>query len=426
MLDLVVIGAGLSGLMAAYTAAQSGLTVRVINKGLGSMHWGAGTVDVLGYAPDAPEKPVQHPFTALANLVVQYPDHPYGLLSSDEIRAGLASFVALTEEIGLPYRGSAESDQNLFLPSPAGAARPVYLAPEAQVAGDLSRSEPMLIVGFKGMRDFFPDLIAQNLAKQGHQARSAFLPLNLVTDRIDANTVHLAEALDDLERRTRLGHELKKLVKIGERIGLPAILGMNDHSVVIADLERLSGVPVFEIPTLPPSVPGIRLYKALRSRLLELGVRIEAGMEVVSAEMTARHNGTPGSIQSVISATSARPYKHRAHNYLLATGGILGGGFNSDHTGHVWETIFDLPLTVPQDRSMWFASGFLSPTGHPIFHGGVVVNDVFQPVDGGKLIFSNLWVAGNILANADPILERSLEGSAIVTGIAAGKAIANL
>lgn len=250
--------------------------------------------------------------------------------------------------------------------------------------------------------------------------------MNLVTDRIDANTVHLAEALDDLERRTRLGHELKKLVKIGERIGLPAILGMNDHSVVIADLERLSGVPVFEIPTLPPSVPGIRLYKALRSRLLELGVRIEAGMEVVSAEMTARHNGTPGSIQSVISATSARPYKHRAHNYLLATGGILGGGFNSDHTGHVWETIFDLPLTVPQDRSMWFASGFLSPTGHPIFHGGVVVNDVFQPVDGGKLIFSNLWVAGNILANADPILERSLEGSAIVTGIAAGKAIANL
>jgi glycerol-3-phosphate dehydrogenase subunit B len=230
--------------------------------------------------------------------------------------------------------------------------------------------------------------------------------------------------MDDLEQRTRLGHALKGLVKSGERIGLPAILGMNAHHAVITDLERLSGVPVFEIPTLPPSVPGVRLYKALRDKLLAMGVRIEAGMEVISAEKSDRINGTAGSIHSVSTETSARPYKHRAKKYLLATGGILGGGFNSDYTGHIWETIFDLPLTVPQDRSLWFASSFLSPSGHPVYDGGVVVNNSFQPIDGGKLIYNNLWATGNILANSDPILERSLEGSAIVTGIAAGKALA--
>ncbi|MFZ2488616.1 MAG: FAD-dependent oxidoreductase, partial [Anaerolineae bacterium] len=48
--DLLVIGAGLSGLMAAYTAARAGQRVQVVTKGLGSMHWTAGTVDVLGYA----------------------------------------------------------------------------------------------------------------------------------------------------------------------------------------------------------------------------------------------------------------------------------------------------------------------------------------------------------------------------------------
>lgn len=425
MLDLVVIGAGLSGLMAAYTAAKAGLSVRVVNKGLGSMHWSAGTVDMLGYTPEAPEKPVHHPLATIQAMATQHPDHPYSLLSIDEIRQGLAEFVALTEEIELPYRGSAENDTNLFLPSPAGAARPVYLAPEAQLAGDLSRSEPMLIVGFKDMRDFFPNLIAQNLTKQGFPARSAFLPLSLITNRIDANTVHLAEALDDLEQRTRLGRELKKLVKSGERIGLPAILGMNAHNDVIGDLTRLSGAPVFEIPTLPPSVPGIRLYKGLRDKLLAMGVRVEPGMEVISAETTDRQNGTAGFIQSISSETSARPFKHRAQKYLLATGGILGGGFNSDHTGRVWETIFDLPLTVPQDRSMWFASRFLSPSGHPVYDGGVVVDDSFQPIDGGNPTYSNLWAAGNILANSDPILERSLEGSAIVTGIAAGKALSS-
>ena len=35
MLDLLVVGAGLSGLMAAYTAAQAGLKVKIVNKGLG-------------------------------------------------------------------------------------------------------------------------------------------------------------------------------------------------------------------------------------------------------------------------------------------------------------------------------------------------------------------------------------------------------
>ena len=65
-------------------------------------------------------------------------------------------------------------DENLFLPSPAGAARPAFLAPQAQLAGDLSRSEPMLIVGFEGMRDFYPLLIAENLTKSGYQARAVY------------------------------------------------------------------------------------------------------------------------------------------------------------------------------------------------------------------------------------------------------------
>ncbi len=80
------------------------------------------------------------------------------------------------------------------------------------------------------------------------------------------------------------------------------------------------------------------------------------------------------------SKTTGRPLKHRAENFLLATGGILGGGFNSDRTADVWEVILDLPLTVPQDRSEWFDSRFLSPGGHPVFTGGVMVNDDFQPV----------------------------------------------
>lgn len=421
MLDLVVIGAGLSGLMAAHTAVTSGLSVRVINKGLGSMHWSAGTVDLLGYTIEQQKQAIERPFDTLPDLIKNHPNHPYALVSEDDIRAALAQFQQIVADAGLPYGGAADGASNLFLPSPAGSPRPVFLAPQAQLAGDLSRTEPILIVGFEGMRDFYPQLIAENLGKLGYQARAAMLPLSLISSRKDINTIQMAHALDDGARRAQLGSELKRLVQPGERIGLPAILGFDQHMQVLADLERLTAVPVFEIPTLPPSVPGARLYAALRTTLQGLGVRIEPAMEVISAN-TAPPNGQPGRVQFVESSTSARPLKHRADKFVLATGGVLGGGFYSDYDGRVWETIFNLPLTAPQDRSEWFNSQFLSDKGHPVFQGGVSVNSQMQPVNpAGAVVYDNLWAAGGVLADTDPILERSLEGAAIVSGYAAGQ-----
>lgn len=418
MLDIVIIGAGLSGLMAAYAAAQAGKKVRVVSKGLGMLHWGAGAIDVLGYHPAQPDEVVKRPLSQIDALLDANPDHPYRLLSADERRAALDAFLALTEEIGLPYVTAVTEGENLLLPSPAGAARPTYLAPQAQAAGDLSRDEPMLIVGFAGMRDFYPALIAENLQKQGYEARAALLPLSLVTDRRDYNTVILATGVDGRKRYEELGRELKQIVKPNERIGLPAILGMDAHNQVMAALERRSGVPIFEIPTLSPSVPGVRLFKALRQKLWEMGVRVEAGMEVVNAETAGNE------VKYIETATSARPLKHRASQYVLATGGILGGGFNSDVTGRVWETIFDLPLSIPQKRDDWFHATFLAPEGHPVFHGGVRVNENFQPINGGdRPVYANLWAAGNALGDFDGIQERSLEGTAVITGYAAGKAI---
>ncbi len=423
MSELLVIGAGLSGLMAAYTAVKAGLHVTIAAKGLGSMHWGAGTIDVLGYTPAQPDIPVKRPLEQIATFVRTNPRHPYAHLSDEHVAQTLATFVALSKDIGVPYGGAATPGENLLLPSPAGAARPTYLAPMAQLAGDLSRAEPMLIVGFEGMRDFYPELIAENLCKLGYLARAAFLPLKLITDRRDSNTVQLAQGLDNKEQRALLGAALRKIVRPGERIGLPAILGMEAHMTLLAELERETNSPVFEIPTLPPSVPGVRLFKAFRRHLQSLGVRLTAGMEIIAAE-TIAPNGAPGAVRWVESATSSRPLKLRADNYLLATGGILGGGFNSDVNGRVWETIFNLPLTVPQNRADWFQASFLNPQGHPVFAGGVAVNQNFQPVaENGQPLYANLWAAGALLAHNDAIQERSTEGTAVATGVAAAQAL---
>ena len=423
MSDLFVVGAGLSGLLAAYTAAKAGLRVQIAAKGLGSMHWAAGTVDVMGYTSEEMSRPVQRPLDAIQDLSASHPEHPYALLGAHQVQGALDAFRALAGELGLPYSGSATAGENLLLPSAVGALRPAFLAPQAQLAGDMSRPEPLLIVGFHGLRDFYPELIAENLLKQGFQARAAFLPLSLLTEQNDRNNVHLAQALDDRTRRMKLGGELKRLAKPGERIGLPAILGLDDHAAAFADLQAAAGAPLFEIPTLPPSVPGMRLFKALRAKLWSLGVQLYAGMEAIGAETIAA-NGAAGRVQWVETATSSRPMKNRAKAYLLATGGILGGGFDSDHTGKIWETVFGLPLTIPQKRYEWFRPAFMDAAGHPVFNGGVAVDGRMQPVDAaGQVIYGNLWAAGGALASVDPIQQHSLEGIAIATGFAAGQAI---
>ncbi len=415
MNDLIVIGSGLAGLTAAYSAVKAGLSVKIIAKGMGITHWHAGTIDVLGYA--AKGKGVARPLEASGDL----PDeHPYQLLDEKGLATALTEFAALTAEMGLPYTGAQTAGDNLWLPSPVGAARPAFLAPAGQAGGDLSTGQPLLIVGIEGMRDFYPKLIAENLAKQGHSARHAFLPLSLFTQRHDITTLQLAKLVEEPARLSPLADALIRIVQPGERIGLPAVLGFENHPAVLARLTEATHAPVFEIPTLPPSVPGIRLHTRLRRRLEAMGVRVEIGMEAISF-------GAEGErILWVETETSSRPLRHRAANFLLATGGILGGGIHSDHTGRAWEVVFDLPLTIPQERSGWFRPHFLDGGGQPVFRGGVPVNANFQPIrpEGGP-VYANLWAAGGGLSGADSIRERSVEGIALSTGGAVASLLAS-
>jgi glycerol-3-phosphate dehydrogenase subunit B len=412
MLDLLVIGAGLAGLTAALRAVEAGLHVKVIAKGMGSLHWATGAIDLLGYV-GVEDRAVTSPWARMAELDAE---HPYRRLGEARIRQALTWFQQSAAAQPLGYTGN--SDSNVLTPSPAGAWRPTYLTPAGQRAGVAVNDRPMVIVGFQGMRDFYPHLIARNLSAQGQAVRAVLLPWSVLSAQRDRNNVHLAEAVDDPRTQQRLVDALKLVVKPGERVGLPAILGRHAHPQILTALQDGLKTDIFEIPTLPPSVPGIRLATALRHALEARGARVEIGMEAIG------FHAEGGVVQWVETATSARPLKHRARVFLLATGGVLGGGFFSNDTGRFWESVFDLPLTVPQDRKQWFRPRFLDPQGQPVFRGGVTVNAALQPVDAaGNVLYANLWAAGGLLAHMDPILERSLEGVAIATGVAAAEKV---
>ncbi|PMP86528.1 MAG: glycerol-3-phosphate dehydrogenase subunit GlpB, partial [Chloroflexus aggregans] len=266
MYDTIVIGAGLAGMMAAIGRAKRGERVLVLAKGHGATHWSTGCIDLLAGGED--------PWAAIAQVAVQNPQHPYALAGPKMIEDGINQLRAIGEAAGYPLVGSFTC--NLLLPTALGALRPTAFATATMIAGDarqLRDGRPTLIAGFAELRDFFPPLIAANLRAQGIAAEAAQLTLPPTQRQHDFSPVTLARLCEQPAFLANLGEQLAVYVRKGgyARIGLPAILGLKHATEVVRDLQNRAGALIFEIPTLPVSVTGMRLYQILEDELLRLG-----------------------------------------------------------------------------------------------------------------------------------------------------------
>ncbi|MFN8418779.1 MAG: FAD-binding protein [Anaerolineae bacterium] len=200
------------------------------------------------------------------------------------------------------------------------------------------------------------------------------------------------------------------------------MIGLEDSIAAIRDLSDQVGVPVFEMPTLPPSVPGTRLYNKMRRYFLDNRVRFQVGHAVVRGLIE------DGKCVGVEVAAAGKPQAFRAKSVILATGGLYGGGLFSDDRGRIWEPLLDLPVQYDSDRTRWFNADLLDPRGHPVHYFGVRVNNQMQPINNqGDTLIDNLYLCGRLIAHphADhaPLPTACTEGVAIAT---AWKAVAIL
>ena len=476
MSRIIVIGAGLAGLVAANRLADAGAKVTLLTKGLGGLQLGQGTIDVLGYRPQRVTNPIlelsqsfgsttpdptttipdptttiPEPTTTIPEPTTTIPEpvegsptqassssanvvsgsanvgrgsanmsgelvHPYAVIGADAVHEGLAYLLKIVPDLLV---GDAEA--NYQLPTAVGAIRPTCLAQPSMIAGHAAAGRRFVIVGLRQLKDFHPKLIAQNLARtdlpDGGRRTVRHLSVDLPArePEVDSSGLTYARAFDDPAYRAKFASALKPLLAEGEIVGLPAVLGLKDANAWRDVAERL-GHQVFEIPLPPPSIPGMRLNEALTARATAAGVRLVPGVRTIT------FRAADGRIAAVSIATAPAPREFEADAFVLATGGFESGALALDSYGNVTETLFGLPLAGAEGQLI---HGDYWGAEQPLFKVGVAVDAGMRPLDAnGVPVYSNLFAAGGIIGGSSRWAEKSGDGIALGSAVRAADEIA--
>jgi glycerol-3-phosphate dehydrogenase subunit B len=277
-----------------------------------------------------------------------------------------------------------------------------------------------LVVDFRGLREFSGRQIVATLAERWPSLRHQRIEFPGFEAVPELYAAHLARALESAEARERAIALIKPLLGEAGAVGLPAVLGLGRSREVHAAFEAGLGVPVFEIPTMPTSVPGLRLLGALEAAVAARGVRRRH-------QASVRSLSCDGNTDTATLALDGVPGGERvaARAVVLATGRFSGCGLTADR-GRVRESILGLPVHQPPSREGWHRRDFLDPSGHAINRAGLTIDDEWRPLDtSGKPAWPRLYAVGSILAHQDWMRSKCGSGLAIATAWAAMEHVAH-
>jgi len=420
--DVVVIGAGLAGLTAAIAAAESGARVLVLAKGHAATHWGPGGIDVAGI-PAA-----STPRDGIRRLAGQ-PGHPYAFLGAD-VAAALDWIRPHLAAGGVDYVGDLDTPLHLA-PTSIGGTRRAAILPDGQAAAlsPWAPGERLVICGIAGFKDFWPEAISASLSREriwaGGNRPASVTPVSAtlpgLAGRHNLHALEIARRFDDPAWRTAAIESIARAVASapgsGGRVAQPAVLGLREHAAVLAAVrQRLPAAP-FEMPLVPPSVPGMRLYAALRAALIRAAGRVQIGEMIERVEFDGR------TVTAVVSAAAARTYTVRAGALVIATGGIAGGGLVAERDGRLREPLLGLPVEAPPADD-WLSVDAFDPAGHPLEKAGIRTDAELRPVaPDGTSPFDNVRVAGSLLAGQRYIRDRCGDGVALSSGWRAARSL---
>ena len=397
--DALILGSDLSGLVAALRLLDRGKSVRLIAAGGGALHYGPGGLHLLGYQPNASEAKIEDPYEAMAALDKR---HPLRRLGENRVRTAMAGFLELSRDLGLSFRSNG---RNRLTVSLAGQPVPVFAADLHQATFEDLEGRTVAVLCFEGHKDFPAGMMVSELRRRQVDAHL----LRLEDPCGNPDSIRLARHFDSLRDPAAYFRSiLERLPKHCSCALFPAVLGLIRHGDVVAAAEQALGLACREVPTLPPSVPGMRLNHRLTRRLQSAGALLHLGARAVSA---------PASNGRCAAVTDECGRRYESEIFVVATGGVLMGGLEVDSRGQISEPFLGLEVAHDWPLEAQGPEACLDA----LHEAGVETDDRLRPVAKGNLAYENVFVTGRTLANWNPASESSNEGVSIATGWAAAE-----
>lgn len=412
--DNIIIGGGLAGLVCGIRLQQQGQHCAIITTGQSAIDFSSGSLDLLSYLPNQQGKTTL--VTQFAQGIKQTEStHPYHLIGVENCLHYAKEFCQLVENLDLPLQGSAES--NHYRITPLGTLYATWLSPRSVPTLTLEQAQfpyrSVMLLGIEGYHDFQPQLAAENL-KALPQFAQCDIQFNYLSipelDYLRSNarefrSVNISQTLEHKLNFAALVKEINGAANNAEAVFLPACFGL-DNDEFFNQLQQATRPILFELPTLPPSLLGLRQHYILRREFERLGGILMQGDSVIKSEFcdqrvskifTVRHEDMPLT----------------AENYILATGSFFSNGLQAEFE-RIIEPIFNLDLFSALPRTDWTTKRFSD--AQPYQSYGVKINSFCQAQKGGMTL-NNLYAIGNVVGGFNALHQGCGSGVSILTAL---------
>jgi len=305
--DVLVIGEGLSGITAAAAACAQGAHLMLASKGPGTFILGTACVDLDGL-----------------ELALSGVNH----CGRNEVEESIRFFLELTAAAGCAYEGGVQ--EHRLVPTIMGTFAQVSLAPRQLWKGDPRGVGRAVVVGIENVFAFNAKFVAERLSDHSKDRgiatlyRAAAIQLAPIGERRWLTPLDVAAEIDrNPSYREALVASLKRVAHDADLLILPGVLGLDSDDERMRCFEDDIGCAICELPTLPPSVPGLRLLRRLESHLAAKGAEICTGFSIQNLCLEGDH------CTGAILDTPGKPRTVRAASVILASGKfshLPGGG----------------------------------------------------------------------------------------------------